>query len=120
MLVGSAVDEVAFVTEGLWRLAWAEANFYDMPHLPEAEHRPFSSSERQVRALHPVVGPTTHLLLLGIAEFIHRCTIRAKVIGGDRLRVAMALEHLLYEGESSSLVPGEGRVRQHHQPNHLR
>ena len=52
----------------------------------EALHRPFPSSERQVAVFHPVVGPTTHLLLLGIAKLVHGGTVAAQTIGGDRLR----------------------------------
>jgi len=42
-LVGLAV----FEAEGLGRLAWTEANFFNGPHLPGMEHGPFPSSERQ-------------------------------------------------------------------------
>ena len=54
-------------------------------HLSEPEHRPLSSSERQVAVLDPVVGPAADLLLLGIAELVHCRAVRAQAIGGNRL-----------------------------------
>jgi len=56
--------------------------------------------------LDTVVGPTADLLLIGIAERIHRRAVRAQPVGGDRLGLAVTLQCLLHEGECCILVPG--------------
>lgn len=68
------------------------------PNSPAAAVRP----DRQ--AVRHCVGPAPHLLLPGIAELVHRCTVATQAIGGDRLRCAVALERLLHEGEGRLLV----------------
>ena len=73
-------------------------------HLPEAEHRPLSSSERQVAVLDPIVGPAADLLLVGIAELIHRGAVGSKTVGGDLLRRSGALQRLLHEGQRGFLA----------------
>ena len=58
--------------------------------------------------LHPVVGPASHLLLVGIAKLGHRRLVGAQAIGGDGVGTAVALERLLHEGHRRGLVAGLG------------
>jgi hypothetical protein len=51
------------------------SEFLERLHLPEAEHGPLSSSERQMAVLGPIVHPAAHLTAVDIAEFAHRCRI---------------------------------------------
>ena len=60
--------------------------------------------------LHPVCGPVSDLLLLGIAEHLHRRFVRCLAIAVDRLRRAVALQRLLHEAQSCLLVAGLGDV----------
>ena len=66
-LVGLSVDEVAFEVEVVVDVGVDRGELLHALHLSEPEHRPLSSSERQVAVLHPVVGPAADLLLLGVA-----------------------------------------------------
>ena len=61
-------------------------------HPAEPQHRPFSSSERQVRVLDPVVGPAADLLLVAVAELGHGCLVGAQPVGGDRGSRPLAAE----------------------------
>ena len=60
--------------------------------------------------LHPVVGPAADLLLLAIAELVHRRSIGTKTIGGDRFYRAVALQGLPDEGKGCLLVAGLGDI----------
>ena len=50
-------------------------------HVPELPHRSFSSSERLVGILSPVVQPATALLVGVIADYFHRSSVRPKPVG---------------------------------------
>jgi len=53
-------------------------------HSSKPQHHTLAPSERQVAVLNPVVGPAPDLLLLRIADFVHRCLVGAQAIGRDR------------------------------------
>ena len=50
-------------------------------HVPELRHRSFSSSERLVGILSPIVEPPTALLIGRIADYLHRRSVRPKPVG---------------------------------------
>jgi len=77
-----AVDEVAFLGKVVVERGVNGSELLQQPHLPEAQHRPLSSSERQMAVLGPVVGLAADLLLLGIAEL--GSTVGVQAIGSDR------------------------------------
>jgi hypothetical protein len=52
-----------------------------------------------------VVGPAADLLLLRVADLVHRRLVGAKAVGGDRLGRAVALQRLLDERQRRGLVP---------------
>ncbi len=50
-------------------------------YISELRHRSFSSSERLVGILGPIVEPPTALLIGGIADCLHRRSVRPKPVG---------------------------------------
>jgi hypothetical protein len=50
-------------------------------HVPELRHRSFSSSERLVGILSPIVEPPTADLIGSIANYLHRRSVRPKPVG---------------------------------------
>ena len=68
LLVGLAVDEVAFQAGVVVDIGMYRGELLELPHSPETQHRPLPSSERQVAVLDAVVGPTAHLLLIDVAR----------------------------------------------------
>jgi len=60
--------------------------------------------------LHPGLGPSAHLLLLAIADFIGCRTIEAKAAGPDLFDATLALQGLIDAGQSSFLVASFGNV----------
>jgi hypothetical protein len=54
--------------------------FLQTSHLPTTEHRPFSSSKRQMRVLSPVVLPAAWFLPRCIANDLHRGIIARRMI----------------------------------------
>ena len=72
-------------------------------HLPEAQYRPLSSSEGQVRVLTRLMAqqPISCLSRL-LSSFLLR--VGAQPVGGDRFGRAVTLECLLYEGQRCLLV----------------
>jgi hypothetical protein len=50
-------------------------------HVPKLRHRSFSSSERLVGILSPIVEPPTALLIGSIADYFHRRSVRPKPVG---------------------------------------
>lgn len=64
--------------------------------------------------LHPVVGPASYFLFLGIGQGGHCCPVRALAVGCDRLWRAVALQCLLHKSESSLLVSGLGDLAFEH------
>jgi hypothetical protein len=60
-------------------------------HLPEAEHRTFSSSKWQVRILGPIVQPAAGLLPTTVPDNFHRGTIRSQFVRHYHFWVAVSL-----------------------------
>jgi len=56
-LEGLAVHKVAFMSEVVVEGGVNGGELLKALHLPEREHRPLSSSEWQMRVLHPAGGP---------------------------------------------------------------
>ena len=52
------------------------AKFPNQENGPELRHRSFSSSERLVGILSPIVEPPTALLIGSIADYFHRRSVR--------------------------------------------
>ena len=74
---------MAFLVEVVGDVGVDRGKFLQGLHLPEPEHRPLPSSERQVAVLHPVVGPAADHLLLGVAKFVHCSAVGFKSVGCD-------------------------------------
>jgi len=60
-------------------------------HSPEAEHRPLSSSEREVRVFCSVIEMATDLLAVNVSDVFHGCPIRSQSIGDNHFRAAISL-----------------------------
>ena len=69
---GFAIDDVTFLIEVVGDVGVDRSKFLQGLHAPKPEHRPLSSSERQVAVLHPIVGVPTDLLLVLVTQFHHR------------------------------------------------
>lgn len=63
--------------------------FLQTSHLPEAQHRPLPSSERQVRILNTVIPPAPRFLAMNGADFAQRSTLGPEFVGHDYLGMAM-------------------------------
>jgi hypothetical protein len=79
--------------------------FLQCLHLPESEHRPLSSSERQVAIFDPVVQPLPHFAAVEISQFTHRCRVGSQAVGDDHRWFSVPLQRLLHEGQSRGFVP---------------
>ena len=55
--------------------------FLQTSHLPKSEHRPFSTSKRQMRVVGPVVNPASRFLSRRIADDLHCSAVRAQSVG---------------------------------------
>ena len=82
-LVGWSIDEVAFGIEVVLNVGVDGGEFLQRLHSSKSEHRPFSSSEGEVAVLGSIVGVPTNLLLLRIANVIHRSPIGFQPVGDD-------------------------------------
>ena len=60
-------------------------------HLSEAEHRPLSSSEWQMRIRNPVVQPASRFLPITVSDGLHRGAIRPKSVCDYDLRLSVPL-----------------------------
>lgn len=56
--------------------------------------------------LNPVVGPAADLLLLPIAQLVHRCAVGPQAVGSNCLDATVPLQRLLYECQRSFLISG--------------
>jgi hypothetical protein len=63
--------------------------FLQTSHPPEAQHRPFSSSEWLVRVLGPIVQPATRFLAMAGTDFPKSGTVGPEPVGYDRFRATM-------------------------------
>lgn len=71
--------------------------FLQSSHVPETQHRPFSSSKRQVRILRTSVQPATSALFFGVADFLHRSPVGPKFVGHDSLGATVSADGFLQE-----------------------
>ncbi len=74
-------------------------------YVPELRHRSFSSSERLVGILSPIVEPPTALLLGDVADRFHRPWVRPKSVCYDRMWPAIALHGALQELQGCLAIP---------------
>jgi hypothetical protein len=69
-------------------------------HSAKPQHRPLSSSERQVAVLHPVVLPSAHLAAVEIAQLAHRGRVGSEPVGDYGPRSAVAFQSFLQKLQS--------------------
>ena len=110
LLVSLSVNEMAFEREVVVKRGVDRGKLLQVLQLPEPQHRPFASSERQVAVLGAVVGPAADLLLRGIAELVHRRPVGAQPVSSDAFGRAVTLQRLLHEGQGGRLFAGLGDV----------
>jgi len=94
---------VAFLIEVIVDRAVNRGEFLQTAHSPEAEHRPFPSSERLVGILRPVVQPAANLALVDGAQNLECSTIGRQPISDDRLDRAMPLQRFPEEFRFAAL-----------------
>jgi hypothetical protein len=75
-------------------------------HSAKPQHRPLSSSERQVAVLHPVVLPSAHLAAVEIAQLAHRGRVGSEPVGDYGPRSAVAFQGFPQKFQSRRFVPG--------------
>ena len=83
------VDEGAFRVEVMVDRAVQRGKFLQTSHPPEAEHRPFPSSERLVAVLRPVVESPTCLALARRAQRLQGSPVGRQPIHDDCFGAAM-------------------------------
>lgn len=99
-----SIDEVAFGIEMIVDIGVEGSELLQCLRLSESQHRPLSSSKRQMAVLHAIVGPAADLLFAVIAKFDHRCLVRAQAIGDDRHWSTMTFQRLADEPDCRSSV----------------
>ncbi len=95
LLEDIAAVEVAVVVEVVVDRGLGGGEFLQGLYIPEPRHRSFSSPERLVGILSPIVEPPTALLIGSIADCLHRRSVRPKPVGYDRSRPAVTLHGAL-------------------------
>jgi len=98
----------------LWIGAWAAANFCKVFYIPKLRHRAFASSKRLMRVLGSIVEPPTEFLVGGVANYLHRPSVRPKPISYDRMWSAIALHGAPYEFQRSLAISALGRENLEH------
>ena len=86
---------MAFVVEMVVDRGVGGSEFLERFHLSKSQHGMFSSSERQVAVLHPVVFPPAHFTAIEIAQFTHRGRMGTQSVGDYGPRSAVAIQRLL-------------------------
>src|SRR5665811_1007443 len=76
-----AAVEVAVLVEVIVDRGMGSGKLLEGFHVPEPLHRSFSSLERLVGILSPIVEPPTALLIGSIADYFHRRSVRPKPVG---------------------------------------
>ena len=104
LLVGLAVDEVAFLVEVVGYGSMDRGELLERFHVPESQARPLPSLEGQVAAFHPIVLPAPPLAAVGIARIAHRRRAGPQSIRDDHLRSAGALQSFPHECQSPGFV----------------
>ena len=80
-LLGRSIDEVAIGIEVVLDVGVDGGELRQRLHSAKSEHRPISSSEGEMAVLGPVVRMPTDLLLLSIANIVHRSTVGFQPVG---------------------------------------
>ncbi len=78
--------------------------FLERLHSSKPQHRPLSSSERQVAVFRPIVLPSAHLAAVEIAKLPHRRRVGSQPVGNDCLRPAVAVQRLLQKSQSRGFI----------------
>ena len=81
LLEDIAAVKVAVIVEVIVDRGMGGGKLLEGFHAPELRHRSFSSSERLVGILSPIVEPPTTLLIGSIADYFHRRSVRPKPVG---------------------------------------
>jgi hypothetical protein len=81
LLEDIAAVEVTVIVEVIVDRGMGSGKLLEGFHAPELRHRSFSSSERLVGILSPIVEPPTALLIGSIADYFHRRSVRPKPVG---------------------------------------
>ncbi len=81
LLEDIAAVEVAVLIEVVVGRGMGGGEFLQGLYISELCHRSFSSSERLVGILDSIVEPPTALLISGIADYLHRRSVRPKPVG---------------------------------------
>ncbi len=102
LLEDVAAVEVAVLVEVIVYRGMGGGKLLKGLHVPELRHCSFSSSERLVGILSPIVEPTAALLIGSIADYLHRRSVRSKPVGYDRPRPAVTL-HVRFRNFSAAL-----------------
>ena len=84
-----------FLVEVVVNGAVNRGEFLQTSHPSEPEHRPFSSPERQVRVLSPVVEPSPYFATITSAEVFQRRTVGSKAIRHNALWPAVPFYRFL-------------------------
>lgn len=82
--------EVAFLIEMVVHGRMNSGEFLQTSHLPEAQHRPFSSSKRQMGILGTIIQPTASFLPVVVPNNSHRSAIGPQFVGHDDPWLAVA------------------------------
>ena len=84
--------------------------FLQTSHSSKAGHLPFSSSERKMRILDPVVQVTAGSLFVPVSDFSHRGRVGPQSVCDDKLGLAVSLHCFLQEFKGITLVPTFGNI----------
>lgn len=91
-LLGVAVLEVALGRKVIVDRGMDCSELLQRSHAPEPQHRPFESSERQMRVLRPVFGPASHFAVITAAQVFQSGTVGPRPIRHGRLRTTMPFQ----------------------------
>ncbi len=105
LLEDIAAVEVAVLVEMIMGRGVNGGKFLQRSCVPEPLHRSFSSSERLVGILSAIVAPPTTLLIGGIADCLHRRSVRPKPVGYHRSRSTATLHRALQELQRGPAIP---------------
>src|SRR5680860_1102586 len=91
LLEDIAAVEVTVLVEVIVNRSMGGGKLLEGFHVPELRHSSFSSLERLVGILSPIVQPPTARLIGSIADYFHRRSVRPKPVGYNRSRSAVTL-----------------------------
>ena len=103
-----AADEGAFLIEVVVNGAVQSGELLHTSHAPQAQHRPFPSSEWLMGILGPVVQPAAGFPFAEGSKVLQGHAVGRQAIGHDRLGLAMSSKRFSEEFQRSLLVPPLG------------